>query len=108
MWFPETRNVHTTKHVNFFQLLSVKSTEREPVRSTFSYLFKRTDPYYCDWYEFSDKEKELRKQYHEKIRSQFTTAEDYLAEIKKRAWIEEDMSFYLKYLTNVWKTQTVA
>ena len=75
LWTPTSYNLYST--CNYYQLSSLRITEREPIMSIISYLFDKSEPY-----ELSEDEKNDRKMFYTKLRNKYTCAKQYLLRVK--------------------------
>lgn len=79
LWVPD---VSVNFNCNYYQLASFESSERHPVKSILSYLFDKSEPYYNDPYDFSEKEKADRKLFYNHLKSKYKDAETYIQRVK--------------------------
>lgn len=66
---------------NYYQWLTSKTRERDPILSMYSFLFENSEPYYNERYEFSPKEKEIRKRFYEYLRTNYKNADEYIKRV---------------------------
>ena len=91
LWAPEPRSSSRIRTMNAFQYASCgEGGQREPVRSTFSYLFQDREPYYGEPYFCSDElagsaaaqaEHAAIRRFRERVRANFSTAETYVQRV---------------------------
>lgn len=78
IWRPNIDN----KMINYYQWVSSMDTsEREPMLSTWSYLFDKSEPYYYEPYMRNDEEKKLLNEFYKYIKKKYKNAEDYFRRV---------------------------
>lgn len=79
LWYPRKSDGEDYDIVNYFQLAKEGSTEREPIESTFCYLFSKSEPYYNEPYMFDQEMLDLRMGYYQYIRQKYSCVDEYIA-----------------------------
>lgn len=67
--------------VTYYHWLTLKTRERDPIISMYSYLFQNSEPYYNDPYDFTPDEKANRTKFYRYLRDKYQNAEEYLGRI---------------------------
>lgn len=76
LWRPDVDGA-----VTYFHWLTMKTSERDPIISMFSYLFQNSEPYYNDPYEFTATEKDNRTKFYAYLRGKYQNADEYIKRI---------------------------
>lgn len=76
---------------NFFQLASCGTTScgDDPIATIYSYLFYSSDLWDGELYYFDDEEKQLRKEFREKIKEKYITKRKYLDRVTEVLQLKE-------------------
>jgi hypothetical protein len=93
VWRPEIKS-----SLNYYQWVSSMDTlEREPMLSTWSYLFDKSEPYYHEPYMRDDEEKELLKEFYVYIKKKYRNGKDYFRRVNMMLFNEDDdtYSYYI-------------
>ena len=92
LWIPDGILGDNTMFPNFFQLASCDtSCEKgdDPITTIYSYLFEKGDRWHGELYYFDDEEKQLRKEFREKIKEKYITKRKYLARVTEVLQLKE-------------------
>lgn len=104
LWAPESDDAEAAEHryKNAFQYAAVtKTRHREPVLSTFSYLFEATEPYYDEPYfsepplsEYEQREQEAICAFRRRVRANYPDAAAYVRRVMTILFSPEDNEAY--------------
>lgn len=96
LWMPDDPD--TT--LNVFQYCSsMKISNREPMISTWSYLFDNSDPYYFESYNRSEEEKKLLNEFYNYIKNKYKNGEEYYNRVNSVLFNDDDT--YINYIYKI-------
>jgi hypothetical protein len=88
LWRPTETAYDARAAPNYYQFVTMDTTEREPVASVLSYLTDEEDPYTSEPYERTEEEEGQLAAWREELGARHPSAEDYLSSVARRLFLD--------------------